>query len=254
MIDLNNKKGLIVGIANENSIAYGCAKILSQCGANLAITYGKEKTKQFVEPLLKTTPAEIFMELDVTNDNHIKALFDTIKAKWGSLDFLIHSIAFAPKEDLQGRIVDASKAGFLLATEISCYSLIQLAKQAENLMTNGGSIMTMTYYGSEKVIQNYSIMGPIKAALEAVVRYMAVDLGRSKIRVNAISPGPIATRAASGIKDFNKLLMKCESVRPLENTLTIEDVGSLAAFLVSDASRNITGEVHYVDGGYRIMG
>lgn len=254
MIDLTGKKGLIVGIANENSIAYGCAKMLHKAGASLAITYGTEKTKKYVEPLLQNTPADIFMQMDVTKEDNVKAVFEEIKNNWDSMDFLIHSIAFAPQEDLHGRLVDASKAGFLLATEISCYSFIQLAKHAEPLMKNGGSIITMTYYGSEKVIQNYSIMGPIKAALESVVRYMAVDLGGSKIRVNAISPGPIATRAASGIKDFNKLLVRCESVKPLENTLTIDDVGNMAAFLVSNMSHNITGETHYVDGGYRILG
>jgi enoyl-[acyl-carrier protein] reductase I len=254
MINLNGSKGLIVGIANENSIAYGCAQALSKCGAKLAITYGREKTKQFVEPLLKQTPADIFMPLDVTNDAQVEALFDAIGKKWGKLDFLIHSIAFAPKEDLQSRLVDASKDGFLLATEISCYSLIKLTKHAELLMQQGGSILTMTYYGSQKVIQDYALMGPIKAALESVVRYLAAELGKEKIRVNAISPGPIATRAASGLKNFNKLLEMSANKRPITGALTPIDIGYMAAFLVSNLSQNITGTIHYVDGGYSSLG
>ena len=252
-MNLSNKKGLIVGVANEHSIAWGCAKTMHGFGAKLGITYKNDKTKQYVEPLLKLLPAEIFKQLDVTKPEQFSILANEIKNKWGKLDFLIHSIAFAPKEDLQGRVTDASRHGFLLSTEISCYSLIYLIKAFEPLMKDGGSILTMSYYGSQKVIPNYNIMGPMKAMLEGIVKYTAAELGKNKIRVNAISPGPIQTRAASGITDFDKLLSKCQRTSPLSSKLTIEDVGNLASFLVSDLSKNITGNVHYVDCGFKIM-
>ena len=254
MIDLSGKKGLIVGIANEHSIAWGCAKILNNCGTKLAITYGNEKTKQYVEPLLKETPVDIFKQLDVTNETNLTAVVKEIKSKWGEIDFLIHSIAFAPKEDLHGRVLDSSKDGFLLTTEISCYSLIKLIKAFEPLIKNGGSILTMTYQGSQTVIPNYGIMGPMKSMLESLVKYIAVELGKKNIRINAISPGPIPTRAASGIMDFDKLLEKSKKNSAINSVLTIDDVGNLAAFLVSDLSKNITGTTQYVDCGYRIMG
>lgn len=254
MIDLSRKKGIIIGIANENSIAWGCAKALHNCGAKLGITYQKDKTKEYIEPLLEQISVEIFKQLDVTILKHCTSLGKEIKNKWGELDFLIHSIAFAPKEDLQGRVIDSSRDGFLLATEISCYSLIQLIKTFEPLMKNGGSILTMTYYGSQKVIPKYGIMGPIKAMLEGVVKYTAAELGKNKIRINALSPGPLPTRAASGITDFDKLLDKCRQTSVLSSTLTIEDIGNLAAFLISDLSKNITGTTQYIDCGYKIMG
>jgi len=254
MINLSGKKGLIVGIANANSIAWGCAKVLHACGAKLAITYGRDKTKQYVEPLLQQVPADIFLQLDVINPDHLLALSAELKKKWGELDFIIHSVAFAPQEDLHGRVVDCSKDGFLVAAEISCYSLIRLIKTCEPLMKNGGSILTMTYHGSQKVMPNYGVMGPMKALLEGIVRYTAAELGKDKIRVNAISPGPLQTRAASGILEFDRLLDKCQKNAPLPSALTIEDIGNLAAFLISDLSKNITGEVHYVDRGYKIMG
>ena len=253
MIDLSNKKGLIVGVANDRSVAWGCAKVLHAAGAKLAITYGRDKTRKYVEPLLEQVPADIFTQMDITNPEQRSAFADKIKSKWGSLDFLIHSVAFAPADDLHGRVVDASRDGFLLSTEISCYSLISLIKTCEPLMTNGGSILTMTYYGSQKVMPMYGIMGPMKALLEAIVKYTAAELGKEKIRVNAISPGPLQTRAASGISDFDKLLKKCHDVAPLCSQLSTEDVGNLAAFLVSDLSKNITGDVHYVDCGYNVM-
>ena len=254
MIDLANKKGLIVGVANDHSIAWGCAKVLHAAGAKLAITYGKDKTKEYVEPLLKQVSADIFTQMDITNPQHQSALADKIKNTWGSLDFLIHSVAFAPANDLHGRVVDASRDGFLLATEISCYSFVSLIKTFEPFMINGGSILTMTYYGSQRVMPMYGIMGPMKAMLEAIVKYTAAELGKKKIRVNAISPGPLQTRAASGISEFDKLLKEYNEAAPLSSQLSIEDVGNLSAFLVSDLSQNITGNVHYVDCGYKIMG
>ncbi|WP_133139637.1 enoyl-ACP reductase FabI [Legionella genomosp. 1] len=247
-------KGLIVGIANESSIAWGCAKVLHEAGAELALTYQNEKARKYVQPLAEKVKAPIFMPLDVCNHEETTALFETIHKQWGTLDFLIHSIAFAPKSDLQGRVVDCSKEGFLLAMDISCHSLIRLSKAVEPLMSHGGSIMTMSYYGSEKVIKNYNLMGPVKAALEATVRYLAIDLGQEKIRINAISPGPIMTRAASGLEHFDQLMEKAAKEAPLNQLVTIESVGEMAAFLVSDKAAHITGQVLYVDGGYNICG
>lgn len=246
-INLSGKKGLIVGIANDQSIAWGCAKIFHQGGAISALTYLNEKAKPYVEPLAQSIDCPIFMPLDVTNAEQMVALFNTIKEKWGQLDYIIHSIAFASKEDLHGRVTDASLEGFLQATDISCHSFIRLAKLAEPLMTKGGSMITMSYYGAEKVVPNYGIMGPIKAMLETVVHYMAAELGEQNIRVNAISPGAVKTRAASGIKSFDQLMSQSESKSPIKEHVTIEDVGNLAAFLVSDLSQNITGGIHYVE-------
>ncbi|MDI9818300.1 MULTISPECIES: enoyl-ACP reductase FabI [unclassified Legionella] len=251
---MTKQKGLIVGIANELSIAWGCARVLHQAGAELAITYQNEKTKQYVQPLLQGVTCPIFMPLDVANDSQMNDLFETIKTKWGRLDFIIHAIAFAPKADLQGRVIDCSKEGFGLAMDISCHSLIRLAKAAEPLMTNGGTVLTMSYYGAEKVVTNYNIMGPVKAALEATVRYLAVELGVKGIRVNAISPGPIQTRAASGLADFDKLMEKAAKQAPLHQIVTPESIGEAAAFLASDKGKYITGQVLYVDSGYNVHG
>jgi enoyl-[acyl-carrier protein] reductase I len=251
---MKDKKGLIVGVANENSIAWGCAQALHAAGAELALTYQNEKTKPHTEPLARELTAPIFMPLDVTNPEQSAALFAEIKERWGKLDFLLHSVAFAPKTDLQGRVTDSSSAGFLTAMDISCHSLIRLVKAAEPLMTDGGSILTMSYYGSEKVIPNYGIMGPVKAALEASVRYLAVELGPKMIRVNALSPGPIKTRAASGLTHFDLLLEKAANEAPLNQLVTIGQLGEAATFLLSDKARNITGQVVYVDNGYNIRG
>lgn len=245
-------KGLIVGIANEHSIAWGCAKVLHETGAELAITYQNEKTKNYVEPLVARISSPIFMPLDVTNEEQLKRLFQTIKTDWGSLDFIIHAIAFAPKGDLQGRVVDSSRDGFMVAMDISCHSLIRLAKTAEPLMTNGGSIITMSYYGAEKVVSNYNLMGPVKAALETSVRYLAIELGSKNIRVNTISLGPVSTRAASGLTDFDQLMEQAAKEAPLHQLVTIDAIGEAAAFLISDKARYITGQVIYVDGGYNI--
>jgi enoyl-[acyl-carrier protein] reductase I len=247
-----NAKGLIVGVANEHSIAWGCAQALRAAGADLALTYLNEKAKSYVEPLARQLNAEVFLPLDVTDAAQSAALFGEIARRWGRLDFLLHSIAFAPKADLQGRFTDSSGAGFSSAMDISCHSLVRLAKAAEPLMKAGGSILTMSYYGSEKVIPDYGVMGPVKAALEATVRYLAVDLGPQGIRVNALSPGPVRTRAASGLAHFDLLLEKSAAAAPLQQLVTLGQIGEAAAFLVSGKARHITGQVIYVDNGYNI--
>jgi enoyl-[acyl-carrier protein] reductase I len=255
MFNLTNQKGLIVGIANDKSIAYGCAKVLHQQGADLAITYLNEKAERFVKPLADEVQADIFMPLDVQNEAELKNLFQTIEQKWGKLDFLIHSIAFAPLEDLRGRLIDCSLEGFKTAMDVSCHSFIRLAHYAESLLSEGqGSLLAMTYYGSEKVIENYAIMGPVKAALESTVRYLAYELGSKGINVNAISPGTIATRAAGGLGNFDKLMEHTQEHTPLKRLPTIEDVGNMATFLVSTEGQYITGDIFYVDGGFHIMG
>jgi enoyl-[acyl-carrier protein] reductase I len=252
--DLTDKKGLIVGIANQHSIAYGCAKVLKEQGANLAITYLNEKAKPYVEPLAEEINAELFLPCDVSQQDQVDALFDEIESHWGEFDFLIHSIAFAPLEDLRGRLIDSSRDGFLTAMDISCHSLMRLANKAEGLMNNGGCIFAMTYLGSEKVIKNYNLMGPVKAALESSVRYLAYELGEKNIRVHAISPGPIATRAASGLAEFDDLLDQVNQRSPLKKNIEPDDVGALVSFLVSDAAAAITGDTLYIDRGYHIIG
>ena len=247
-------KGLIVGIANEHSIAWGCAQALNTKGAELAITYQNDKTKEYVTPLLDQVSSPIFMPLDVRDDTQLDDLVQRIKKEWGTLDFVIHAIAFAPKADLQGRVVDCSREGFTLAMDISCHSFIRLTQAFEPLMPNGGSFITMSYYGAEKVIKNYNLMGPVKAALEASVRYLATELGHKKIRVNAISPGPIKTRAASGLADFDHLMEQAARVAPLHQLVTIESIGETTAFLTSPEAQYITGQVIFVDGGYNIRG
>ncbi|WP_115719338.1 enoyl-ACP reductase FabI [Gallaecimonas mangrovi] len=247
-------KGLIVGLANADSIAYGCAKAFKEQGASLAVTYQSEKAKPYVEPLAKDLGSDIFMPLDVRSAPQMQALFDAIAEKWGRLDFVLHSVAFAPKDDLQGRFVDSSVEGFTLAMDISCHSLVRLAKAAEPLMSEGGALLTMSYYGAEKVVDNYNLMGPVKAALEASVRYLAKELGPQNIRINALSPGPVATRAASGLAHFDALMAQAATKAPLHQQVSIEQIGHAAAFLVSDNAQNITGQVIYVDNGYSALG
>ncbi|KTC85173.1 enoyl-ACP reductase FabI [Legionella brunensis] len=251
---MTHLKGLIVGVANKDSIAWGCAKILHEAGNELAITYQNEKTKEYVQPLVNCISCPIFMPLDVRDDVQLGDLFQRIETYWGKLDFIIHAIAFAPKSDLQGRVVDCSRDGFMMAMDVSCYSFIRLAKAAEPLMHEGGSLITMSYYGAEKVVKNYNLMGPVKAALETTVRYLAMELGSKKIRVNAISPGPINTRAASGLSDFDQLMEKACKEAPLHQLVTIDAIGEMTAFLVSPKAQYITGQVIYVDGGYNIRG
>lgn len=251
---LAGKKGLIVGIANEDSIAWGCAKEFHEHGADLAITYLNEKARSYVEPLANSLQASIFMKLDVTQDDQQEALFSAITSKWGKLDFLLHSIAFAPTKDLKGRVTDCSKEGFATAMDISCHSLIRLTKAAEPLMQEGGSIITMSYYGAEKVVTNYNLMGPVKAALETSVKYLSSELGQKHIRVNALSTGPVKTRAASGLSDFDILMEKAAQNAPLHQLVTLEQIGEMASFLVSDKAKQITGQTIYVDAGYNVRG
>jgi enoyl-[acyl-carrier protein] reductase I len=250
---LEGKRGLIVGIANDQSIAWGCAKAFRALGSEVAVTYLNEKAKRFVEPLARELEAPIFLPLDVRTPGQMEEVFNRIAEDWGRLDFVVHSIAFSPKETLQGRVVDVPRDGFLTTMEISCWSFIRMAHLAEPLMTQGGTLFTMTYYGSQMVVENYNIMGVAKAALESSVRYLAAELGPKGIRVHAISPGPLATRAASGIPEFDELLDKAKTKAPARSLVSIDDVGTATAFLAHDAARLITGEILYVDGGYHII-
>jgi enoyl-[acyl-carrier protein] reductase I len=251
---LAGKKGIIIGIANQHSIAYGCAKAFKQRGAELAVTYINDKGRPFVEPLANELEASLFLPLDVLQPGQMQAVFDEVRQKWGRLDFAIHSIAFAPKDALHGRVVDVTEADFHTAMSVSCYSFIEMARLAEPLMDNGGTLFAMSYYGAEKVIKNYNIMGPVKAALESVCRYTAAELGPKGIRVHAISPGPLKTRAASGIAEFDELLDKAAAEAPSRSLVSIEDVGAACAGLASDSAKLITGGTIYIDGGFHIMG
>jgi len=250
---LEGKKGLIVGIANENSIAWGCAKAFRALGAQVAVTYLNDKARKYVEPLARELEAPIVMPLDVGVPGQMEAVFERIAKEWGRLDFLVHSIAFSPKDALQGRVVDVSRDGFLKTLDVSCWTFIRMAHLAEPLMRKGGTLFTMTYYGSQMVVKNYNIMGVAKAALESAVRYIAAELGPKGIRVHAISPGPLATRAASGIPEFDALLDKAKAKAPARSLVSIDDVGVATAFLAHDAAKLITGETLYIDGGYHIM-
>ena len=250
---LEGKKGLVVGIANENSIAWGCAKAFRAFGAELAITYLNDKAQKYVEPLADALEAPIVMPLDVGVPGQMEAVFERIAEEWSELDFVVHSIAFSPKEALQGRVADVSRDGFLKTMDVSCWTFIRMAHLAEPLMRKGGTLFTMTYYGSQMVIENYNIMGVAKAALESAVRYLAAELGPKGIRVHAISPGPLATRAASGIPEFDALLDKAKAKAPARSLVSIDDVGVATAFLAHDAARLITGETLYIDGGYHII-
>ena len=250
---LEGKRGLIVGIANDQSIAWGCGRAFRALGAELAITYLSDKAKPHVEPLAREVNAELFLPLDVMQEGQMEAVFDRIAQDWGKLDFVIHSIAFSPKDTLHGRVTDASRDGFLKTMDVSCWSFLRMAHLAEPLMRDGGTLFTMTYYGAQMVVENYNIMGVAKAALESAVRYVAAELGPKGIRVHAISPGPLATRAASGIAEFDLLLDKARSKSPARKLVTIDEVGATCAFLALDAARSMTGQVIYVDGGYHIV-
>lgn len=251
---LANKKGLIVGIANDQSIAFGCARAMRDQGASLAITYLNAKAEPFVRPLAAQLEADITLPLNVEAPGQLEALFAQIEQRWGKLDFVLHAIAFAPMADLQGRMVDSSAEGFARAMDVSCHSFIRMARLAEPLMAGGGALVTMSYYGAQKVIDHYGIMGPVKAALEATVRYLAAELGPAGIRVHAVSSGPIKTRAASGIGHFEELLAEAASRAPQHQLVTIADVGAVTAMLCSDAARALTGNVIFVDAGYHVMG
>lgn len=250
---LKGAKALVVGVANEHSIAYGCAKAFAELGAEVAITYANDKTRTYVEPLARELKAPIFMPLDVTQAGELEAVFETISRQWGRLDILVHAVAWAPKEDLQGGLLDSSAEGFGLAMDISCHSFVRMARLAAPLMTNGGTLFAMSYYGANKVVPNYNLMGPVKAALEASCRYLAYELGPKGIRVHAISPGPLKTRAASGLKDFDLLLNEAAQRAPLGELVDIMDVGFTCAYLASPYARRLSGETLYVDGGVNIM-
>ena len=256
IVNLEGKVGLITGIANEKSISTGVAEACAQAGATLIITYQNEKTRAFIEPVIHRLGVEDVHLLDVTRPETMDAAFGAIEARHGKLDFAIHSMAFAKRDDLHGRVVDTSADGFALAMDVSTHSFVRLARKAEPLLekAGGGSLITMTYLGSEKVIANYGMMGLCKAALEAATRYMAFELGAKNIRVNAVSPGPLMTRAASGIAGFDGLMASAVDRSPLHRLVTPEDIGALTAFLISDAGRNMTGGVHFVDAGYNIIG
>jgi enoyl-[acyl-carrier protein] reductase I len=250
---LEGKRGLIIGIANDQSIAWGCAKAFRALGAELAVTYLNDKARKHVEPLARTLEAPIFMPLDVNVPGQMEAVFERIGEEWGRLDFAVHSIAFSPKAALQGRVVDVPRDGFLTTMDVSCWTFMRMAHLAEPLMKKGGTLFTMTYYGSQMVVKNYNVMGVAKAALECAVRYIAAELGPKGIRVHAISPGPLATRAASGIPEFDALLDKARAKAPARSLVSIDDVGLATAFLAHDAARLITGETLYIDGGYHII-
>lgn len=251
---LRGKKGLVVGIANQHSIAAGCAQAFRNAGADLAITYLNDKARPYVAPVAAALGASIFEPLDISQDDALDHLFRRIEVEWGRLDFLLHSIAYCPKSDLHGRVTDCSRGGFAESMDISVHSLIRMTRKAEPLMaTGGGCLLTVSYYGAEKVVDHYNVMGPVKAALESTVRYLAAELGPKGIRVNALSPGPLKTRAASGIDHFDELIDEARARAPERQLVTIEDVGALAANLVSDESRSITGNIAFVDAGYHVM-
>ena len=250
---LQHQKALVVGIANENSIAYGCAAAFQELGAQLALTYLNEKARPYVEPLAKRLQAPIFLPLDVAVPGQLEALFERIQTDWGRLDILVHSIAWAPKDDLQGKLLDCSAEGFGKAMDISVHSFIRMARLAAPLMTEGGTMFAMTYYGAQRVVPNYNVMGPVKAALEASCRYLAYELGAQKIRVHPISPGPLKTRAASGLKDFDLMLNTASERAPVGELVDIMDVGYACAYLATPFARRMTGQTLFVDGGVNIM-
>lgn len=253
LVDLRGKRGLVIGIANDHSIAAGCAEAFAQCGARLAATYLNDKARDWVMPVADRLGVEWTAPCDVREPGHLEALFDEVRTRWGGLDFLLHSIAFAPRDDLHGRVVDSSAAGFGQAMDVSVHSFLRMAKLAEPLMTDGGCLLCVTFYGSERVVEHYNLMGPVKAALESATRYVAAELGGKGIRAHAISPGPIATRAASGIDRFDTLLERAAARLPQGQLVEVNDVGALAAFLVSDAAKRITGTVIPVDNGQHLF-
>lgn len=250
---LKDRKALVVGVANDQSIAYGCAKAFRELGADVAITYLNEKARRFVEPIARELESPIFLPLDVSTPGALESVFEAISKEWGQLDILVHSIAFAPKEDLQGGLLNCSATGFATAMDVSCHSFVRMAKLAALLMKDGGTMFAMSYYGANKVVPTYSVMGPVKAALEACCRYLAYELGPKGIRVHAISPGPLKTRAASGLKDFDLLLNEAAQRAPIGELVDIMDVGFTCAYLATPYARRLSGETLYVDGGVNIM-
>lgn len=253
-VDLQGRKALVVGVANEHSLAWAAARWMQRAGAELAMTYYNEKAKTFVEPLAKAIGAQILVPCDVAVPGQLESAFGVISETWGRLDILVHAIAWARKEDLHGRLTDCSAEGFAESMQISCHSFISMARLAEPLMTDGGSLMTLSYYGAEKVVDHYNVMGPVKAALEASVRYLAHELGPKDIRVNAISAGPVKTRAASGIEHFDELLNEASRKSPLRRLVTADEVGRTALMLAAPISAGITGETVHVDAGFHVSG
>jgi enoyl-[acyl-carrier protein] reductase I len=253
IVNLGGKRGLVVGIANENSIAYGCARAFRAAGAAVAVTYLNEKSEAFVRPLAEGLDSPIIVPCDVRIPGQLEAVFERLTTQWGRLDFILHSIAFAPREDLHTGLLNCSPEGFAMAMDISCHSFVRMARLGVPLMANGGSLMTVTFYGADRVVENYNLMGPVKAALESVVRTLAADLADKGIRTHALSPGPIKTRAASGIDRFDALLDRIRERTPAHQLVTIEDVGHVAAFLASEAGAPLSGSVTYADRAFHVM-
>ncbi|WP_271010014.1 enoyl-ACP reductase FabI [Paucibacter sp. B51] len=250
---LKGKRGLVVGVANGDSIAFGCAAKLRAFGAEIALTYLNDKARPHVAPLAEALDARLLMPLDVSQPGQMQAVFEQLRETWGTLDFVIHSIAFAPRDDLHGRVIDCSQAGFLQAMQVSCHSFIEMARYAEPLMNPGGALITMSYHGADKVVDHYNLMGPVKAALQSSVRYLASELAERQVRVFAVSPGPLRTRAASGIDHFDALIDMAVSRAPAHRLVDIAEVGRLVAFLVGGGASGMTGDTLYVDGGLHHM-
>jgi enoyl-[acyl-carrier protein] reductase I len=250
---LAGRRALVTGIANDASIAFGCAKAFRAAGADLAVTWLNDKAREHVQPLAKALGADITAPLDVSTPGELEAVFDFIAQRWGRLDILVHSIAFAPRADLQGGLLNCSAQGFAQAMDISCHSFVRMARLAAPLMTEGGTMFAMSYYGAGRVVPNYAVMGPVKAALEAACRYLAFELGPRRIRVHAISPGPLKTRAAGGLKDFERMLNDAATKAPLGEGVDIDDVGFACSYLATDFARHITGGTIYIDGGINVL-
>ena len=251
---MRGKRGLVMGVANDRSIAWGIANAVAEAGGELAFTYQGEALEKRVRPLAEKAGASLILPCDVTDPASLDAVFGTLRQEWGGLDFLVHAIAYSDKSELTGRYVDTSRDNFLRTLDISCYSFTEVCRRAADIMNNGGSLLTLTYYGAEKVMPHYNVMGVAKAALEASVRYIAADLGARNIRVNALSAGPIKTLAASGIGDFRYILKWNQFNSPLRRNITIDEIGSSGLYLLSDMGRSVTGEVHHVDAGYHVVG
>jgi enoyl-[acyl-carrier protein] reductase I len=250
---LSGRTALVIGVANDRSIAWGCAQAMRRAGAEIAMTYLNDRARPHVEPLARQVEAPVFLPLEVRNEAQVDAVFDAVAQRWGRLDILVHSVAFAPKDALQGRVTDCPRDGFLAAMDVSCWSFLDAVRRSEKLMTDGGTIVTMSYLGANEVVENYGIMGPVKASLEACVRYVATELGPKGIRVHAVSPGPLATRAASGIRDFDELMERVSAHAPVRRLVTIEEVGAACVFLASPYAAAMTGETLYIDGGFHIL-
>lgn len=253
IVDLSGKRGLVIGVANESSIAFGCARAFRAAGAELAITYLNEKAEPYVRPLAESLEASIMVPCDVRIAGQLEALFEQIAAKWDKLDFLFHSIAFAPREDLRTSLVNCSAEGFAMAMDVSCHSFIRMAKLAVPLMAAGGSLQTVTFFGADRVVENYNVMGPVKAALESTVRTLAADLAPQGVHVHSLSTGPVKTRAASGIDRFDELLDRVRERTPARQLVTLEEIGRIAAFLASEAGAPLTGSVSYADRGFHVV-